>query len=127
MKCFYCEKEFEQSGQWGGQNRIFCQKCVPDGLDRQEARNLRRSLYYAKANQQKQQIGCAICRYNKYGAVLEWHHKNPIEKDFNPGDMMKNSSLKAWYAYQEEIKKCILLCANCHREWHIEHKDEDVV
>ena len=127
MKCFYCEQEFQLSGKQGGQNRIFCQSCVPDGLTRQEGKNIRRKLYLAKADKQKQEIGCAICGYNKYGSVLEWHHNNPKEKDFNPGDIMNQTSLKAWNLYQEEIKKCTLLCANCHREWHIEHKNEDVV
>ena len=72
-------------------------------------------------------MGCAICGYNKYGSVLEWHHNDETTKEFNPADIMKNYSLQAWNLYQEEIKKCTLLCANCHREWHIEHKNEDVV
>jgi len=122
MKCFYCEKEFQLNGKQGGQNRIFCPDCVPDGLTRQEGKNLRRKLYYDKANQEKQELGCAICGYNKYGAVLEWHHINDTTKDFNPGDIMSQPSMKNWLLYQEEIKKCMLLCANCHREWHIEHK-----
>lgn len=122
MKCFYCEKEFQQSGKQGGQNRIFCQECVPDGLSKQEGKLIRRKLYYDKANQEKQKSGCSICGYNKYGAVLEWHHIEDHEKDFNPGDLMTQPSMKNWMLYQEEIKKCILLCANCHREWHIEHK-----
>ena len=128
MQCFYCGKEFQLSGKQGGQNRIFCYDCVPDGLTRQEGKNIRRKLYYSKANEQKQTIGCAACGYNKYGAVLEWHHINDKEKDFNPGDLMSQPSFKNWQLYQEEIKKCQLLCANCHREWHIEHKNEqDVV
>ena len=127
MICFYCGKEFTLNGKQGGQNRIFCQECIPDGLTKPEARALRRRLYLAKADQQKQQMGCAICGYNKYGGVLEWHHNNPTEKDFNPGDIMRDCSQAKWKLYQQEIKKCTLLCANCHREWHIEHKNEDVV
>ena len=122
MTCFYCGKEFDLSGKQGGQNRIFCTDCIPDGLTKQEGRAIRRRLYLAKADQQKQAMGCAICGYNKYGGVLEWHHIDPNEKDFNPADLMKDASQVKWNLYQEEIKKCILLCANCHRAWHIEHK-----
>ena len=127
MKCFYCGKEFQLNGKQGGQNRKFCYDCVPDGLNRQEGKLIRRKLYYNLADKQKKELGCAICGYNKYGAVLEWHHNNPHEKDFNPGEIMSQPSIKNWNLYQEEIKKCTLLCANCHREWYIEHKNEDVV
>ena len=122
MKCFYCEKEFQLNGKQGGQNRIFCPECIPDGLTKQEARAIRRRLYLSKADQQKQQMGCAVCGYNKYGGVLEWHHNDSHEKDFNPSDIMRDCSQVKWELYQQEIKKCTLLCANCHREWHIEHK-----
>ena len=43
MKCFYCEKEFQLSGKQGGQNRIFCYECVPNGLSRQEGKAIRRN------------------------------------------------------------------------------------
>lgn len=122
MNCFYCNKEFNLSGKQGGQNRIFCYDCIPDGLTKQEGRAIRRKLYLAKADQQKQEMGCIICGYNKYGGVLEWHHNDANQKDFNPADLMRDASQAKWALYQEEIKKCTLMCANCHREWHIQHK-----
>ena len=95
---------------------------IPENqADKAEMRNRRRKLFLAKANQQKQLLGCSNCGYNKYGAVLEWHHLNPLQKDFNLSDLMRDASFVKWELYQQEIKKCILLCANCHREWHIEH------
>ena len=123
MICFYCGKEFDLSGKQGGQNRIFCQECIPDGLTKDVAHHIRRRLYLDKANQQKKELGCSICGYNKYGEVLEWHHIDPNIKDFNPGDIMRDCSMKKWEWYQNEIKKCVLMCANCHREWHVEHRE----
>lgn len=58
---------------------------------------------------------CEICGYNKCLNALEFHHLNPEEKDFNISQFSKYqdmSSLKA------EVNKCILVCANCHREIH---------
>ena len=56
---------------------------------------------------------CCICGYNKYFGSLEFHHKNPAEKDFSiakkRGDMERA---------REEANKCILVCSNCHKEIH---------
>jgi hypothetical protein len=60
---------------------------------------------------------CERCGYDKYPEVLEFHHKDPNEKDFS-------ISGKSWSfeRLKKEVDKCILLCANCHRETHIEEK-----
>ena len=121
MKCLYCEKDFVLSGKQGSQNRLFCYNCLPANLDRNTRNKIRRELYVKKASEEKKNLGCQKCGYNKYGAVLEWHHLDPTEKDFNLSDWLKKDSAKCWEQYKEETKKCILLCANCHREWHIEH------
>jgi hypothetical protein len=56
---------------------------------------------------------CSICGYNKCLAALDFHHIN--EKQFTPSKLLKLIDRDKAY---EEIKKCILLCANCHREEH---------
>ena len=60
---------------------------------------------------------CIKCGYNKYPEVLEFHHRNPTEKDFS---ISKKGHYRSWKRISEEIKKCDLLCANCHRELHAE-------
>lgn len=62
---------------------------------------------------------CTLCGYSKYPEVLEFHHKNPKQKDFN---ISLKGHCRSWNRVEEEIKKCILLCANCHRELHVEQK-----
>jgi hypothetical protein len=54
---------------------------------------------------------CFRCGYNKCRQALEFHHIDPGTKLFELSvtGMRKNAS-------KEEAKKCILLCANCHRE-----------
>ena len=57
---------------------------------------------------------CAICGYNKCLDALELHHIDPSQKDFT---ISANVNL-SWEKTAIELRKCILLCANCHRELH---------
>lgn len=59
---------------------------------------------------------CAVCGYNKCVEALELHHIDPLEKEFGFGKIMSNPI--AWYRIVEEIRKCVLLCSNHHREIH---------
>lgn len=59
----------------------------------------------------KNKKGCFVCGCNGE-AVLDFHHISG--KDLNIGDMA-SMSLKR---IEEEIKKCIILCSNCHRTVH---------
>lgn len=56
---------------------------------------------------------CAKCGETRT-YVLEFHHKDPNEKEFTIGQM-KNYPLDK---FQKEIDKCVVLCANCHKEFH---------
>ena len=62
---------------------------------------------------------CMRCGYSKYPEVLEFHHKNPANKEFN---VSRKGHCRSWKRIEKEIEKCVLLCANCHREVHVEHK-----
>ena len=59
---------------------------------------------------------CEICGYNKCITALEFHHLNPNEKDFGISTFNTLSFDKC----KQEVDKCILVCANCHREIHDE-------
>lgn len=56
---------------------------------------------------------CSICGYNKTNSALEFHHIFPENKEFNIS-IGSHSLIKDL----EEVKKCILVCSNCHREIH---------
>ena len=60
---------------------------------------------------------CIKCGYSKSLFALQFHHINPNEKE---GEV----SLLSLEKQIEEIKKCILLCANCHFELHEELNGE---
>jgi hypothetical protein len=57
---------------------------------------------------------CKNCGYSKCLAALDFHHLDKNNKKFNISTMLITSFTKA----KKESKKCILLCANCHREFH---------
>ena len=57
---------------------------------------------------------CVCCGYNKYFGALECHHIDPSSKLFSFGSVQANSV--AWNIIVEELRKCVLVCANCHRE-----------
>lgn len=59
---------------------------------------------------------CEVCGYNKNIAALEFHHKNPDQKDFQLD--IRHFSNNSLEKLQVELDKCALLCANCHREIH---------
>ncbi|KKQ98041.1 MAG: hypothetical protein UT24_C0005G0060 [Candidatus Woesebacteria bacterium GW2011_GWB1_39_12] len=58
---------------------------------------------------------CQVCGYKKYSGALDFHHINEKKKLFalNVRDMTKS-----WKMIVKEIHKCLLVCANCHREIH---------
>lgn len=59
---------------------------------------------------------CGICGYNKCRNALEFHHLDPDSKEFHWGTI--SGSIRGWDFIVQEMKKCVLLCSNCHREVH---------
>lgn len=57
---------------------------------------------------------CQICGYSKSNRALEFHHIEPATKSFGFGAVRGNN--KGWDSTAAELKKCILLCSNCHME-----------
>lgn len=62
---------------------------------------------------------CVVCGYSECDAALEFHHIDPEEKEFG----ICRGIDKSWSTLQEELNKCVLMCGNCHSEFHDEMID----
>lgn len=104
-ECTICGKSFYPKTSAANQRKC-CYDCAPDGkqLTRSEFLNVIRLTRGGK---------CEKCGYDRYLGALDFHHLDPSEKDFTVGD--RDFRLDQCV---EEIKKCVMLCANCHREVH---------
>lgn len=65
---------------------------------------------------------CAMCGYNKCTSALEFHHLDPSIKEYNKDSRGLNRR-RSFDNSKNELDKCILVCANCHREIH--YKDNN--
>ena len=57
---------------------------------------------------------CALCGYDKCVGALEFHHIEPENKSYQ----LSTGNCHSLKEDLEEAKKCLLVCANCHREIH---------
>ena len=64
---------------------------------------------------------CVLCGYKRCWRAMHFHHINPHEKEFSI------SSSYNWADIEMELKKCVLLCANCHAEVHEDMVDLEVL
>ena len=101
-----CHKHGVTKAQKNGSTKR-CAECNNERMRAKHQELKQRAIDY-KGNQ------CERCGYNKCPDALDFHHLNSSEKDFEISRCYKRSRdvLKA------EIDKCVMVCANCHREIH---------
>lgn len=96
--------EYEHVEERSGYFR--CKRCRNDGV-------------IARRRQVKEQLirdaggKCSRCGYNKCVGALEFHHVEPEKKEYAISTSGKTLGYKTM---KKEAEKCVLLCANCHRE-----------
>ena len=120
--------EFPKSGGGGGRNGLDINgnpyrrhQCKPCHWERKK--NLPSGRYGKgqKLKEYKSKCSCAVCGYSKKTrgkhfstAVLNFHHHDANKLE-NVGNMIKRYG---WNTIMKEIKKCIVICFNCHMELH---------
>jgi len=74
----------------------------------------------AQWQEYKTTLMCTVCG-ESHPATLDFHHvvRDPTNRKL--ADLLRNG---AWADAYEEIKKCVVLCANCHRKHHQRERDE---
>lgn len=112
--CNKCKEEktlsefTQRSGRPAGQMNTTCRQCLLENL-KQHRQHIRRVV-----NRWKELKGCSACGFKGKHYQLDLDHVDPKSKcsqnhrAFEPN--WKMSRVKA------ELSKCVILCANCHRE-----------
>lgn len=81
--------------------------------DIKERRNNKQKYNKQLYTRYKRMCGCLICG-EKEPVALDLHHLDSKGKDKNPANLMSYSTLRL----KKEIRKCVVLCSNCHRKVH---------
>lgn len=58
--------------------------------------------------------GCQNCDFDKHPSALEFHHIDRFTKSFEITSGYVSGN-KNWDEVKKEIKKCEVLCSNCHK------------
>lgn len=59
---------------------------------------------------------CQICGYDRCAGALEFHHLDPTVKENALAGL--RADIRSWVEIVKELRKCILICSNCHKEVH---------
>jgi hypothetical protein len=107
------DKEYTKKWQEKNKERVKYTQCLNMKKQRKKKRDV--------VEEYKKNSSCVKCNESR-GYVLDFHHINPAEKVFDIGNATKYSIEKI----QNEMKKCILLCRNCHSEFHYLEKEKGI-
>lgn len=90
----------------------YCKACHVD-IATEKRKTIKRKAIAYKGGK------CECCGYRGCEAVFDFHHLNPDEKDFA---IAHRGHARSWEDVKVELDKCIMVCANCHREIHAGYK-----
>jgi hypothetical protein len=74
----------------------------------------RKSTHKQRIHSMKSSRGCIICG-ERDSACLDFHHANENKEICVSTALVK---MWPWDKIEAEIKKCVVLCSNCHRKLH---------
>lgn len=137
--CTKCKRElslenFRWKNKAEGKHHSQCKECqrtqekihYKESSQRQEAvkntavfQKNRNTLYIAQIKENGYCAKCKDCRFY----VLDFHHKNPEEKVNEISYLVRSAGLET---LKKEVDKCVLLCSNCHREFHHLEREQGI-
>jgi len=106
-------------------NRIYNRQYYEQDPDRQIARNKARVRVVREwLDEFKKTVFCAHCG-ERHPACLDFHHEDPSQKEY----LISYIAYSGWglARIKQEIAKCTVLCANCHRKLHWEEREAALV
>lgn len=75
---------------------------------------IHRKLIRDKVNRWKVNLGCSMCGFKGQHFQLDLDHVDPKTKRNKNNSRAYEPSWR-WVRVEEELSKCVVLCANCHR------------
>lgn len=99
------EAEFAQYSAGKKGFRWQCKRCVGEAVTRRHQK-IKRTLVAEAGGR------CAICGYDRCMVSLQFHHVVPADKEF----AVSTANGRSLAAFRREMRKCVLVCANCHGE-----------
>lgn len=94
-------------------NKEYQQKYYSDNKQYYVDKARDRQLYIKEFIERVKRLSQCKCGESRHW-VLDFHHQE--DKDFNVSDAVKRGYSIA--KVKDEIRKCMILCANCHRDLH---------
>jgi hypothetical protein len=108
-KCYTCSLEKDDNDFYkASRNRglmPYCKDCLKARVKERGRNNKKKAVALMGGK-------CSRCGYSRCISALEFHHTNPENKESELHDIR----FCGWKIFWFEVSKCILLCANCHRE-----------
>ena len=113
-KCEICLKKFEPLNE--GKSRKYCFECSPKASENKNSHKTFIRQAFKREGVRLLGGKCFHCGIEGHQAIFDFHHKNPNEKEFG---LSSEGHIRSLEKYLLELKKCVLLCKNCHALYHI--------
>lgn len=111
ITCRQCQTDKEEDQFFRASKKKYidriCKTCKNQNLKKRRFEQRLRIIEYKGGK-------CERCDVVGSPAIYDLHHRDPAKKEFQ----VNTKNLHKWEHIVDEIDKCHLLCANCHREVH---------
>jgi transposase len=89
-----------------GRGYYRCKRCRSEGVAKRR-RTIKRQLVEEAGG------ACVLCGYSRWVGALQFHHVESHAKEFH---LAQGGYSRSIARSRAEMRKCVLLCANCHSE-----------
>lgn len=136
QKCSICKENFPATLEYFGKHKnrgldTYCKDCRHKKTRQYYYNNKEKMKLQSvawkktqrqKINEYKDLLFCLKCNESR-NWLLDFHHIDPNKKDFQ----ISQGEGYGWKKVQKELKKCIPLCSNCHRDFHYQEKQRGIL
>lgn len=98
-----CGKEYTPNPKYKD-HRVKCDSCIKATLSHDVKK---RCVKYLGGK-------CVDCGYDEHPVALDFDHVDPKTKSFK----ISGNAIYRWNELKNELDKCVIRCANCHRIRH---------